>query len=103
MYVARNVLLLTLLLEDKEGLNDLAIWNIYYHWYLDTKSLELLQIQSKKLSALAVSIQSWHGSKYGGILRFCDYGTLTGIRELWSSYSISDSTEDEEVAYDRRF
>jgi hypothetical protein len=28
MYVARNVLLLTLLLEDKEGLNDLAIWNI---------------------------------------------------------------------------
>jgi len=103
MYVARNVLLLTLLLDDEEGLNDLAIWNIYYHWYLDTKSLELLQIQSKKLFILAASIQSWHSSKYGGILRFCDYGTLAGIREFWNSYSTSDLTEDEKVTYDRRF
>ena len=30
MCIARNVLLFTLLLDDEEGLNDTAIWNIYY-------------------------------------------------------------------------
>jgi hypothetical protein len=103
MCIARNVLLFTLLLDDREGLNDTAIWNIYYHLFLDAKSLELLQIQSKKLSALAASIRSWHGSKYGGLLRFCDHGTLAVIREIWDSYSTSDLNEYEKADYERRF
>ena len=103
MCIARNVLLFTLLLDDREGLNDTAIWNIYYHLFLDAKSLELLQIQSKKLFALAASIRSWHGSKYGGLLRFCDHGTLAVIREIWDSYSTSDLNEYEKADYEKRF
>ena len=69
---------------------------------LDTKSLELLHIQSKKLSTLAASFQSWHSSKYGGLLRFCDNGTLAGIRKIWNSYNTSGLTKDEKATYGRR-
>ena len=93
------MLLFTLLLDDDEGLNDTAIWSIYYHLVLDTRSLELLHIQSKKLSTLAASIQSWHSSRYGKLLRFCDNGTLAHIREIWNSYTPSGLTKGD---YDRQ-
>ncbi|OCK77244.1 hypothetical protein K432DRAFT_461196 [Lepidopterella palustris CBS 459.81] len=87
--IARNILLLTLILDDANGLNNTSMWNIYYHLYLDDSSLKLLSAQATKLHALAASMQSWHGGKYGRQLRFCDYGTLTKVRGIWDTYRIT--------------
>lgn len=84
-------------------MNDTPIWNIYYHLFLDDQSLKLLQAQSKKLHDLASSIDGWHGSKYGKLLRFSDTVTLKRIREVWGSYHTSALTEDEKATYDKRF
>jgi hypothetical protein len=102
-YLARNVLLFTLLLDDIKGLNHSAIWNAYYHIFLDAKSLELAHLQSKKLHVLATSIQTWHGGEYGKLLRFCDNETLNKIREIWGGYSVLDLSEDEMKSYNKRF
>ncbi len=96
-------MLFTLLLDDVNGLNDTAIWSIYYHLYLDDRSLTLLQTQSKKLHDLSGSIDSWRDSRYGKLIRFGDTVTLKRIREVWGSYATSDLTEDENLAYEKRF
>lgn len=86
MYVARNVLLLTLIIDYTDGSKDKSIWNIYYHLLLDKESLELLHIQAQKLTSLSTSIQEWHTTKYGRLLRMCDQGTLLRVRRIWNSY-----------------
>ena len=90
-------------MDDAKGSNDRLIWNIYYHLFLDNDSLELLQLQSKKLHTLSASIQSWHDSNYGGFLRFCDHETLTRVREIWNSYNTADLSEGKKASYDKRF
>ena len=96
-------MLFTLLVDDVDGLNDTSIWNIYYHLFLDDRSLKLFQTQSKKLHDLAGSIDGWHSSIYGKLLRFSDTVTLKRISEVWGSYSTSALTEDEKATYDKRF
>src|SRR5450432_1917523 len=101
--LARNVLLFTLLIDGEESSNKTSIWNIYYHMFLDQESLELLEVQSKKLHELAKSIEGWHSSKYGELLRFCDKGSLEKVREVWGSYDISELSKTERTVYDKRF
>jgi hypothetical protein len=96
-------LLFTLLIDDTNGRDDTIIWNIYYHLFLDPKSLDALQNQSKKLHTYASSIQSWHDSKYGRFLRFCDQGTFARVRNIWSFYSTSGPTGSEKADYNERF
>ena len=71
--------------------------------FLDNQSLELLHIQTKKLYPLSASIQSWHSSKYGRLLRICDQGTLLRVRRVWNSYDSSDLSGDDEASYNKRF
>ncbi|KAK5010551.1 hypothetical protein LTR28_009200 [Elasticomyces elasticus] len=97
----RNILLLTLLIEDADGVNNVSIWNIYYHLFLDSKSMELLQTQSRKLHSLAASIQSWQSSAYGRVFRFSDHEILKMLRSVWHSYCVSDLTKDEKAKHDR--
>lgn len=101
--IARNILLYTFLIDDKEGRRTELIWNIYYHLFLDDKSLELLENQSKKLCALAASTASWHDSEYGRLLRFCDQRSLKVVREIWSSQLISDLTKAERADYSKHY
>lgn len=101
--IARNILLYTLLVDDKQGRRTELIWNIYYHLFLDDASLELLENQSKKLCALAGSTTSWHDSEYGRLIRFCDQRTLKVVREIWSTQSISDLKKDERENYAKRY
>lgn len=86
---ARNILLLTLILDDTDAQHDTLIWNIYYHMRLDRASDDLLQAQAKKLIALSTTIESWQQSKYGTQLKICDTATLADARTMWSLYSSS--------------
>jgi len=95
--------LFTFIVDYTDGSKDTHIWNIYYHVLLDSESLELLHIQAKKLHALSGSIQSWHSSTYGRLLRICDQGTLLRIRKIWSSYGGSDLSGEDKTSYDKRF
>ena len=88
--VARNILLLSLILDDTDDSNHASIWSIYYHLYLSDASMNMLSTQAKTLHSLAVSLQSWNGSKYGQQMRICDQGTLNEVRDLWRSYCVTD-------------
>ncbi len=103
MHIARNILLFTLILDYAASSKDNSIWNIYYHLFLDNESLELLHIQTQKLHPLSASIQSWHSSKYGRLLRICDRGTLLRVRRIWDSYGSSALSGDDEASYKKRF
>lgn len=68
---------------------------MYYHFYLDEKSLRLLRIQARKLHDLAASMQTWHSSQYGKPFRICDIGTLVKVRQMWNFYSLDDKNTNE--------
>jgi hypothetical protein len=87
--IARNILLLTLSLNDAGGIHDTALWNIYYHPYLDNESMKLLSDQATKLHDLATSVQSWTDGQYGQQFRFYDRGTLTKVRDIWYTYRVT--------------
>ncbi|MCJ1398443.1 hypothetical protein MMC11_001642 [Xylographa trunciseda] len=93
--LARDILLLTLVVDYTDGSKDTTIWNIYYHLLLDDESLELLHIQAKKLSSLSASTQNWRASKYGRLLKFCDQGTLLRVKRIWDCYVSSSLSSDE--------
>ena len=97
------MMLFTLILDHADGSKDSSIWNIYYHVFLDNESLELLHIQTQKLYPLSASIQSWHSSKYGRLLRICDQGTLLRVRRIWNSYGSSNLSGDDKTNYNKCF
>lgn len=72
-----------------------TVWNLYYHFYLDEKSLRLLRIQAKKLHDFAASMQTWHSSQYGKQFRICDTGTLVKVRQMWNFYILDDKNTNE--------
>ncbi|KAI1193597.1 hypothetical protein F5X97DRAFT_338802 [Nemania serpens] len=86
--IARNVLLLSLIIDNKDGRNDGSLWNMYYHMYLDQKSLDLLRSQSKTLYELSSTMETWSRGKYGRYLSFCDSATLADVRKMWAFYSV---------------
>lgn len=47
-------------------------------------------VQSKKLVALADSLQSWKAGKYGSLFRFCDSGTFLKVVDIWRGYTVTD-------------
>lgn len=97
--IARNILLFSMALEDTDGTNQQMIWNIYYHFYLDKKSLQLLNNHARKLVSMSNSLSEWHGTTYGRILRFCDLSTFTRVRALWRVYSMQESGTRERAAF----
>lgn len=94
---ARNVLLLTLIIDDVDAKNDASIWNIYYHMRIDKKADGILQAQAKKLVALSDTMDTWKQSRYGSQLKFCDTATLADARTMWSFYSSSRDKADTSV------
>ncbi|CZT09134.1 uncharacterized protein RAG0_13991 [Rhynchosporium agropyri] len=100
--IARNVLALTLMLDDVSDQQHSSIWQIYYHFYLDDKSLKLLQVQAKKLSHLAGTIESWKAGAYGKLMAFCDEDTRRMVKQHWDEYAVSDLSKNEQVKHDNR-
>ncbi|KAG2360664.1 hypothetical protein BDR07DRAFT_1461887 [Suillus spraguei] len=85
--IARNAILFTLL-ADKGAVQNIVpqIWNIFFHFYLDKASHDLLISQCKKLVELSSDLDSWHNGPYGHFLRMCTRDTLAELRRLWQLY-----------------
>lgn len=81
---ARNVLLLSLVMDDKP--QD-AMWNIFYHMKLDRTTHDLLVEQSRSLADNARSLESWRSSRYGAVLKISTQETLVELRRLWLLYA----------------
>lgn len=81
------MLVLTLILDDddtKKFKN--GIWNIYYHFFLDSDDVKLLHTQAKCLLDLSSSHAQWRQGKYGKTIRFCSQSTLEALRKIWKSF-----------------
>lgn len=81
--LARNVLLLSLIAD---GHPDHLVWNVFYHFRLDSESHTLLIEQCKKLIELAESLESWRRSPYGESLRMATDYTVSEIKRHWELY-----------------
>ncbi|KAI1347266.1 hypothetical protein F5Y01DRAFT_329832 [Xylaria sp. FL0043] len=92
--IARNILLLTLIIDQEDSQNDSLLWDIYYHMYLNDQALTLLCSQAKKLHKLSASLGTWQRSKYGCRLSYCDSTTLLKVRSMWEFYSRGNEGTD---------
>ncbi|KAK4169848.1 hypothetical protein QBC43DRAFT_38684 [Cladorrhinum sp. PSN259] len=84
--IARNILLLTLILDDKDGQKNEENWDIYYHLHLSNNCIGRLRAQATKLQNCSTSLNTWRGSEYGKLMTFCDEGTLSRVNKMWSFY-----------------
>ncbi|XXH06117.1 hypothetical protein Hte_012562 [Hypoxylon texense] len=91
---ARNVLLLSLIIDDGDKKNENAMWCIYFHMYLDEKARKLLRSQAEKLLKLSKTMDAWKQSKYGSRFGFCDSATLKDVRTMWKFYSLQQEGEE---------
>ncbi|KAG1718496.1 hypothetical protein EDD22DRAFT_942174, partial [Suillus occidentalis] len=60
--------------------------NIFFHFYLDKASHDLLISQCRKLVQLSRSLDSWNNGPYGHFLHMCTGDTLAELRRLWQLY-----------------
>ncbi|KAI8932270.1 hypothetical protein NX059_010471 [Plenodomus lindquistii] len=90
--VARNILALSIIVDDTKGERVHQLWNIYYHVFLDQESARVLRSQAQKLSSFADSLQSWASSPYAKLIRFGDSTTLKATAKLWASFTIEPAT-----------
>ncbi|KAG2152952.1 hypothetical protein DEU56DRAFT_958244 [Suillus clintonianus] len=84
--IARNVILFTLLADEGAAQKVPQIWNIFFHFYLDKASHDLLISQCRKLVELSNDLDSWNNGPYGYFLRMCTGHTLAELRRLWQLY-----------------
>ncbi|KAK4249019.1 hypothetical protein C7999DRAFT_30550 [Corynascus novoguineensis] len=90
--IARNILLVTLIVDDSNDHGNNDNWDMYYHVFIDKTCHDRLQKQAMKLHGLAASLEAWREGDYGNLVAFCDSGTLTRVAEFWAFY-ISAATE----------
>lgn len=91
MVVARNALLVTLILDDSGNKNAEKIWDIYYHVMLHEEPSSLLRDQASKLLDTAATVGEWNKGKYGATVRFCDSYTFSQASKFWKAYALRPS------------
>ncbi|KAF7363900.1 hypothetical protein MSAN_01048000 [Mycena sanguinolenta] len=82
--LARNVLLLSMVIDNKDAEN---IFDIFFHLYLEKESLALLVSQCRILLDASTTFQGWKESRYGSTLRMSSEHTLTELRRHWDQYA----------------
>ncbi|KAF7363875.1 MYND-type domain-containing protein [Mycena sanguinolenta] len=82
--LARNVLLLSMVIDDKDAEN---IFDIFFHLYLEKEPLALLVSQCRILLDASTTFQNWKESRYGSTLRMSSEYTLTELRGHWDQYA----------------
>ncbi|THH01477.1 hypothetical protein EW026_g1237 [Hermanssonia centrifuga] len=85
--LARNVLLLSLVVGEDFAEYSAQLWNIFYHFLLDDNSYALLISQCHKLVKISTSIEAWNASEYSSFLRMRSQFTLSELNRLWAAYA----------------
>jgi len=87
--LARNILLYSFLMDQRsaESLNyTQLLWEMYYHFFLTSESMEALLKHLNGLLKISASMAAWNNSQYAKTLRIMSSATLRKIREFWQSY-----------------
>jgi hypothetical protein len=82
-----------------DGVSTDAAWSVFYHFFLDKASHNILIAQCRTLIQSSSDMQTWRDSKYGSFLQFCTEHSLAEISRHWGLYAESqDFTESERKA-----
>ena len=102
--VARNVLFLSLLLDETFDVNDDICWAIYFDVSIDSICFDRICQQASQLVSLSANISDWHDSKYGRFLTFADEKSLHNVRAFWQHYhSLSKSSLQDRSKFSAKF
>ncbi|KAJ6502063.1 hypothetical protein C8R45DRAFT_818988 [Mycena sanguinolenta] len=82
--LARNILLLSMVIDDKDAKQ---IFDIFFHLYLEKEPLALLVSQCRILLDASTTLQGWKESRYGSTLRMSSEHTLRELRRHWDQYA----------------
>jgi len=93
VYLARNILLLTMIAD---GISPVDAWPIFYHFFLDQKTYNILLAQCHTLIQFASNLEVWKSSKYWIYLRFCTEHSLAEIRRHWVLYLETGDLSDKD-------
>ena len=85
--LARNVLLLTLLLENDGNPSPPNYWSIFYDLYINKDTSTIVVKHSTKLVQYSQNMETWTACPYGYIIRMINVETLNLLNEYWSMYS----------------
>ncbi|KAK0207079.1 hypothetical protein DFS33DRAFT_1486591 [Desarmillaria ectypa] len=94
--LARNILLFTLLVDARA--DNVEIWNIFYHFYLDDASIQRLWDQCGTLVRASQNLESWQNSPYSSVMRMCTDHTLQALHNQWALYLDTKSMSEGERA-----
>ncbi|KAF5249533.1 hypothetical protein FOXYS1_15014 [Fusarium oxysporum] len=83
--VARNAFFLIFLLDEDCKLSDEQLWNVYYHFFVDEETANIVSDTATKLLSVSKSLDEWNSSIWGKSIRFCDADTLSDVRRVWMS------------------
>src|SRR5205814_244637 len=97
LFIARNVLLFTLLLDDCQSITPRDLWDMYHSFYLDSATFEMIREQSQKLVGLSKSIISWNKA-YGDYFLMINFDTLKVLRHFWRKFSHSKNSTSEFIS-----
>ncbi|KAL7951268.1 hypothetical protein V8C42DRAFT_303587 [Trichoderma barbatum] len=78
--IARNLILLTMILADGENVSNDALWDAYYHMYLDEQTTDLVVRHLRTIIPMLESLDSFTSGPYGSVIKICDEDTLRDIR-----------------------
>ncbi|KAJ7058836.1 hypothetical protein C8F01DRAFT_283412 [Mycena amicta] len=81
--LARNVIMYTML-ADNVPID--TIWNIFFHFYIDKKTLAQLKAHCEKLLKLGKTTAEWVASEYGRFIKMGTEHTLNELRRHWQLY-----------------
>ena len=81
--IARNIILLTMIFD---GVSAEDAWPIFFHFFLDQHSCNILRPQCQKLIQCSPDMKTWKESKYGTFITFCTDRSLREIRRHWAQY-----------------
>ncbi|OTA06052.1 hypothetical protein A9Z42_0067860 [Trichoderma parareesei] len=79
---ARNLVILTMILAGEEGASYQALWDVYYHMYLDEQTTELVIRHVRTMVPMLESLESFNNGPYGSIMQICDEDTLCDVRRV---------------------
>lgn len=77
--------------EDFEE-NKQLVWNVFYHFLLDNKSLSLLTNQCAKLVAASSDLAAWRKSSFSLFIDIGNPFTLRELRRYWSLYASTEGS-----------
>ena len=89
-YLARNILLFTLIIDYDEGKVD-QLWNIFYDMFITDSVATIISSQCKKLAEVSKSLEEWSSSPFAPYLRMCNAATLENLRRYWLLYAEFES------------